>query len=112
MACSTTDRAANWNAARHHLDFASLASAAPDYGVIEPHDAYMVRLKAEHGRKREAEIAICSPSGRDPFQPVTRPAFAMPWNLRRALQVILQCGKTQASRPGCRLPIMEIWHER
>ncbi|HEX2941780.1 MAG TPA: hypothetical protein VHO91_12090, partial [Rhodopila sp.] len=39
------------HAARHLRDCAGLASAVPDYGAFEPHDAYVARLRREHGRK-------------------------------------------------------------
>jgi hypothetical protein len=39
------------HAARHLAESASLARAIGDFGGFEPHERYMVRLKAEHGRK-------------------------------------------------------------
>jgi hypothetical protein len=39
------------HAARHLMECASLAGSIPDYGAFETHDAYVARLKAEHGRK-------------------------------------------------------------
>ncbi|WP_342777527.1 DUF6880 family protein, partial [Rubellimicrobium roseum] len=39
------------HAARHLLECASLASAVPDWGAVEPHETYVARLKAEHGSK-------------------------------------------------------------
>ena len=39
------------HAARHVAECASLASAVLDWGAVEPHQAYVARLKAEHGRK-------------------------------------------------------------
>lgn len=39
------------HAARHLAECASLASAIADFGNAEPHDQYVGRLKAEHGRK-------------------------------------------------------------
>jgi hypothetical protein len=39
------------HAARHLRECAALASATPDYGSFETHDAYLGRLRREHGRK-------------------------------------------------------------
>ncbi len=39
------------HAARHLADCAGLAVAIPDFGVTEPHDAYVARLRAAHPRK-------------------------------------------------------------
>ena len=39
------------HAARHLRDCAGLASAIPDYGSFESHDAYVSRLRREQGRK-------------------------------------------------------------
>jgi hypothetical protein len=39
------------HAARHLADCAGLAVAIPDFGAIEPHDAYVARLRAAHPRK-------------------------------------------------------------
>ncbi len=39
------------HAARHLIECASLASSIADFGTFETHDAYVARLKAEHGRK-------------------------------------------------------------
>jgi len=39
------------HAARHLRDCAGLASAIADYGSFETHDAYVARLRREHGRK-------------------------------------------------------------
>ena len=39
------------HAARHLIECASLASSIADLGIFETHDAYVARLKAEHGRK-------------------------------------------------------------
>lgn len=39
------------HAVRHLLVCASLTSAVPDFGTVEPHDAYVARLRKEHGRK-------------------------------------------------------------
>jgi hypothetical protein len=39
------------HAARHLRDCAGLASAISDYGPFEIHDAYVARLRQEHGRK-------------------------------------------------------------
>lgn len=39
------------HAARHLLECGSLASSVPDWGAVEPHGAYLARLKKQHGRK-------------------------------------------------------------
>jgi hypothetical protein len=39
------------HAARHLRDCAGLASAISDYGSLETHDGYVVRLRRQHGRK-------------------------------------------------------------
>lgn len=39
------------HAARHLLECQSLAAGIDDFGTVETHDAYVDRLKAEHGRK-------------------------------------------------------------
>jgi hypothetical protein len=39
------------HAARHLRQCASLASAISDYAAWETHDAYVARLRREHGRK-------------------------------------------------------------
>ena len=39
------------HAARHLLDCSSLSSQIKDFGKFEPHDAYVARLRREHGRK-------------------------------------------------------------
>jgi hypothetical protein len=39
------------HAARHLRDCAGLASAISDYGSFETHDAYVARLRRDHGRK-------------------------------------------------------------
>jgi hypothetical protein len=39
------------HAARHLRTCAALAAAIPDYGSFETHDAYVARLRREHGRK-------------------------------------------------------------
>jgi tetratricopeptide (TPR) repeat protein len=39
------------HAARHLLECESLASYVPDWGTVEPHDAYVARLKKQHARK-------------------------------------------------------------
>jgi hypothetical protein len=39
------------HAARHLRDCAGLATTIPDYGSFETHDAYVSRLRREHGRK-------------------------------------------------------------
>jgi hypothetical protein len=39
------------HAARHLLECESLAGSVHDWGGIEPHEAYIGRLKAQHGRK-------------------------------------------------------------
>jgi hypothetical protein len=39
------------HAARHLMECASLVSTVGDYGSIETHQAYVARLKKEHGRK-------------------------------------------------------------
>jgi hypothetical protein len=39
------------HAARHLRECAALASTTPDYGSFETHDAYVGRLRREHGRK-------------------------------------------------------------
>jgi hypothetical protein len=39
------------HAARHLLECASLASTMQDFGTFETHDAYVSRLRGEHGRK-------------------------------------------------------------
>ena len=39
------------HAARHLRDCAGLASAIADYGAFETHDAYVARLRRDHGRK-------------------------------------------------------------
>ena len=48
----TQSRASRYgHAARHLRECAGLASAIPDYGSFETHDAYVSRLRREHGRK-------------------------------------------------------------
>jgi hypothetical protein len=48
----TQSRASRYgHAARHLRVCASLSSAVPDFGTVEPHDAYVSRLRREHGRK-------------------------------------------------------------
>ena len=37
--------------ARHLMACASLASSIQDFGAFEPHEVYVVKLKAEHGKK-------------------------------------------------------------
>jgi hypothetical protein len=39
------------HAARHLLECGSLASSVPDWGTTQPHDAYVARLRAKHGRR-------------------------------------------------------------
>ena len=39
------------HAARHLRECGSLAPAIADYGTFETHDAYVARLRREHGRK-------------------------------------------------------------
>jgi hypothetical protein len=39
------------HAARHLMECASLAAEIPEFGTFETHDAYVARLKTEHGRK-------------------------------------------------------------
>ena len=39
------------HAARHLLECSSLASTIRDFGAFETHDAYVSKLRAEHGRK-------------------------------------------------------------
>lgn len=39
------------HAARHLRDCAGFAAVISDYGPFEPHDAYIARLRREHGRK-------------------------------------------------------------
>jgi len=39
------------HAARHFMDCAGLASSITDFGTFETHEAYVARLKAQHGRK-------------------------------------------------------------
>jgi hypothetical protein len=39
------------HAARHLLECESLAASIDDFGPIEPHEAYVMKLKAQHGRK-------------------------------------------------------------
>lgn len=39
------------HAARHLLDCSSLSSQITDFGKFEPHDAYVAKLRREHGRK-------------------------------------------------------------
>ncbi|MBK1663740.1 hypothetical protein CKO38_07360 [Rhodospirillum rubrum] len=39
------------HAARHLCDCASLAASIPKDGAVEPHEAYVARLRREHGRK-------------------------------------------------------------
>ncbi|MFA7429626.1 MAG: DUF6880 family protein [Rhodospirillaceae bacterium] len=39
------------HAARHLMDCAGLASSITDFGAIENHEAYVARLRREHGRK-------------------------------------------------------------
>lgn len=39
------------DAAEHLVSCARLAGDIPDYGAFETHDAYVARLKGEHGRK-------------------------------------------------------------
>ena len=40
------------HAARHLEECAALARAIHDFGAVETHDAYMARLRNEHGKKR------------------------------------------------------------
>lgn len=48
----TASRAKRYrHAARHLAECAGLAAMIPDYGTFEPHDAYVARLRATHGRK-------------------------------------------------------------
>jgi hypothetical protein len=39
------------HAARHLLSCASLSAKVETFGGLEPHDAYVARLRREHGRK-------------------------------------------------------------
>ena len=39
------------HAARHLLECQGLAGQIEDFGPVETHEAYLARLKAEHGRK-------------------------------------------------------------
>jgi hypothetical protein len=39
------------HAARHLAECARLASSISDFGPLEPHDAYVSRLRTEHRRK-------------------------------------------------------------
>jgi hypothetical protein len=39
------------HAARHLMDCATLAAAIEDFGALETHEAYVARLRREHGRK-------------------------------------------------------------
>jgi hypothetical protein len=39
------------HAARHLLECESLAGSVPDWGTVEPHEAYVARLKEQYGRK-------------------------------------------------------------
>jgi len=39
------------HAARHLMECAGLAGAVPEFGTFETHDAYVARLRREHGRK-------------------------------------------------------------
>ena len=39
------------HAARHLIECGSLAGSIDDFGACETHDAYVTRLRAEHGRK-------------------------------------------------------------
>lgn len=48
----TASRAKRYrHAARHLAECAGLVAMIPDYGAFAPHDAYVARLRAEHGRK-------------------------------------------------------------
>lgn len=40
------------HAARHLLECESLSGRIADFGAVQPHDAYLARLKSDHGRKR------------------------------------------------------------
>jgi hypothetical protein len=39
------------HAARHLQECENLAAAIEDFGAFEPHDAFLARLKSDHGRK-------------------------------------------------------------
>jgi hypothetical protein len=39
------------HAARHFMECGTLASSIEDFGAFETHDAYVARLRSEHGRK-------------------------------------------------------------
>jgi hypothetical protein len=39
------------HAARHLRECAGFASVIADYGLFETHDAYVARLRREHGKK-------------------------------------------------------------
>jgi hypothetical protein len=39
------------HAARHLMACASLAPSIPDFGTFETHEAYVAKLKPEHGKK-------------------------------------------------------------
>ena len=39
------------HAARHLMDCGTLAASIEDFGAFETHDAYLARLRREHGRK-------------------------------------------------------------
>jgi hypothetical protein len=51
------------HAARHLAACASISAAIPQFGAFETHDAYVSRLKAEHGRKGAFWDAANSSSG-------------------------------------------------
>ena len=39
------------HAARHFMECGSLASSIRDFGTFETHEAYVARLRAQHGKK-------------------------------------------------------------
>jgi hypothetical protein len=50
-AAALPDLIPHQNAAEHLVACARLARDIPDFGAFETHDAYVARLKEEHGRK-------------------------------------------------------------
>jgi hypothetical protein len=54
------------HAARHLLECQSLAPMIPDYGAFEPHDTFLSRLRARHGRKTGFWNQFAEVSGTQP----------------------------------------------
>jgi hypothetical protein len=50
------------HAARHLAECQALASAISDYGEFEPHETFVSRLRARHGRKSGFWTLIAGPT--------------------------------------------------